>query len=69
MRLGYSSVGGGSSFSSYSLTREDLENIVAEHFGFDPATLHLGGIEIPGGEISVSGSSPAQESGEFPSPR
>lgn len=55
MRLGYSSVGGGESFSSYSLTVEDLEEIVAAHFGYDPGTVDISGLEIEGGEFHVSG--------------
>lgn len=65
MRLGYSSVGGGESFSSYSLTLKDLEEIVAAHFGYDLATVNISGLEIEGGEFHVSGSSvpePADES-------
>jgi len=55
MRLGYSSIGGGKAFSSYSLTVAELEAIVAEHFGYDPETVSLRGLEIPDGEIHVSG--------------
>ncbi len=57
MRLSYSSVGGGESFSSYSLAMEDLEEIVAAHFGYDPATVDIRGLEIEGGEFHVSGRS------------
>jgi hypothetical protein len=69
MRLGYSSVGGGESFSSYSLTMEDLEEIVAARFGYDPATVNISGLEIEGGEFHVSGrSSPAPaDEGSLPS--
>lgn len=65
MRLSYSSVGGGESFSSYSLTMKDLEEIVAAHFGYDPGTVDISSLEIEGGEFHVSGRSgpePADES-------
>lgn len=55
MRMGYSSVGGGESFASYSLTRRDLEVLVAEHFGFDPSSVNIEGLEMPGLEFHVSG--------------
>lgn len=55
MRPGYSSVGGGESFSSYILDERDLEQIVAEHFGYDLDTFNMSGVELPEGAISVSG--------------
>jgi hypothetical protein len=56
MREGYSSVGGGGpSYSGFDLTQEDLERILGEYFGFDPATVNIIGLEIPNGEIHVSG--------------
>lgn len=55
MRLSYSSVGGGESFSSYSLTMRDLVEIVAAHFGYDPGTVDIRGIELEEDEFHISG--------------
>lgn len=66
MRPGYSSVGGGEVFSSYSLTVADLEAIVAEHFGYDPETFSLRGLEVPDGEIHVSGHIRRPDDGRSP---
>lgn len=49
----YSSVGGGESFSSYTLTRRDLEKIVAEHFGFDPGSVSIESLELPESQFLV----------------
>jgi hypothetical protein len=55
MRLSYSSVGGGGSSSGYALTVKDLEDIVAERFGYDPGTVNISGLNIDGGEFHISG--------------
>ena len=55
MRVGYTSIGGGEAFKSFSLTERDLEKLIADHFGFDPETINISGIQITGDEFHVSG--------------
>jgi hypothetical protein len=55
MRLTYSSTGGGGSTSAYALTESDLEEIIAQHFGYDPGTVNISGLEIRHVEFHVSG--------------
>lgn len=55
MKVGYTSIGGGEVYKSFSLTERDLEKLISDHFGFDPQTINLSGIHITGGEFHVSG--------------
>jgi len=69
MRTTYSVIGGGRASSGYALTEKDLREILAAHFGFDPDTVTVQGIEVPEGEFSISGDTPRLDEEEAPAPR
>lgn len=55
MRQGYSHIGGGSNYQSFILNRTDLEKMLSDYFGLDPASVELNGIEIEKGEFRIGG--------------
>lgn len=63
MRAGYTSISAGVTSASYALDERDLRRILAEHFGLDPETVDLGGLEMPDGELTVTGRSPEPAAG------
>lgn len=55
MRVTYTSINGSGVTKAFSLTQSDLGKLIADHFGFDPETIDMSGIQVLGDEFHVSG--------------